>query len=53
VLKLHSEQKKMTANMTFLQFCRDVPLVPTGVVSIPKEKLKVINADSPTRKRKA
>ena len=39
VLKLYPEKKKVTANMTFLmplQFGRDLPLAPTGVVFIPK-----------------
>ena len=39
VLKLHPEQKNVTANMTAtspIQFGRDLPAAPTGVVPIPK-----------------
>ena len=45
VLKLCLEQKKVTTNMASLQFGRELPPVPAGVVSIPKEELKVINTD--------
>jgi len=45
VLKLHSEQKKVTANMTsFLQFGVQPPTL-AGVVSIPKGELRVLNID--------
>ena len=44
VLKLRPEQK-VTANMTSLQFGRNLLLVPAGMVPIPKGELKVINAD--------
>ena len=45
VLKLHPEQKKVTANMTsFLQF-RKQPPAPSGVVPIPKGELRMINTD--------
>jgi len=49
VLKLRPEQKKVTANMTAtspLQFDWDLPPAPTGVVPIPRGKLRVINTDS-------
>ena len=39
VLKLHPEQKKVTANMTamsLIQFERNISLAPTGVVLISK-----------------
>ena len=55
VLKLCPEQKKVTANVTSsvsLQFDRDLPLAPTGVVPIPKEKLRVINTDPHNKKEK-
>jgi len=43
VLKLHPEQKQVTANMTsFLQFGRQLP-TPSGVVPIPKGELRMIN----------
>ena len=45
MLKLRPEQKKVTANMSSLQFCRDLPLVSGGAIPILKEELKVINAD--------
>ena len=45
VLKLRREQKKVTANMTPLQFGRDLLSVPARVVLIPKRKLKVVNID--------
>jgi len=46
ILKLHLEQKKVTANMTsFLQFGKKSPK-PAGVVPIPKGELRVINAYS-------
>jgi len=45
VLKLHPEQKKVTANVTsFLQFGNQPP-TPAGVVSIPKGELRIINTD--------
>jgi len=50
VLKLRPEQKKVTANMTSLQFGRDLPLVPTGVVPLPKEELRLINTDLHNKK---
>ena len=43
VLKLRPEQKKVTANMTAtspIQFGRDLPPTPIGVVLIPKEELR-------------
>ena len=49
VLKLRPKQKKVTANMTAtspLQFDWDLPPAPTGVVPIPRGKLRVINTDS-------
>jgi len=55
VLKLRSEQKKVTTNMTNttpFQFGRDLPLAPIGVVPIPKEELRVINTDSHNQKEK-
>jgi len=45
VLKFRLEQKKVTANMIFLQFGKVLPSVPVGVVSIPKGEIKVINID--------
>ena len=48
MLKLRPEQKKVTANMTAtspIQFGRDLPLAPTGVVPFPKRKLREINTD--------
>ena len=48
VLKLHLEQKKVTANMTvisLLQLGRDLPPAPTVVVPIPRGELRVINID--------
>jgi len=48
LLKLCPEQKNMTANMTSsvpLQFGKDIPLAPTGVILIPKGKQRVINVD--------
>jgi len=45
VLKLHSEQKKVTANMTsFLQFGVQPPTL-TGVVPILKGELRALNID--------
>ena len=45
VLKLCSDQKKVTANMTsFLQFGVQPP-TPAGVVPILKGKLRVLNID--------
>jgi len=48
VLKLRLEQKKVTTNMTtssHIQFGQNFPLAPTGVVSIPKKEIRVINID--------
>jgi len=48
VLKLQPEQKKVTANMTAtssIQLSQDLLLVPTGVVLIPKEELRVVSTD--------
>jgi len=48
VLKLHPEQKKVTADITAsspIQFEWNFPLAPTGVVPIPKGELRVINTD--------
>ena len=39
VLKLRPEQKKVTANTVSLQFGTGLPLVPAGVVPIPKGEL--------------
>ena len=45
VLKLHPEQKQVTANMTsFLQFGRQPP-TPSGVVPIPRGELRMVNTD--------
>ena len=55
VLKLHPEQKKVTANMidtSPLQFSRDLLLAPTRVAPIPKGKLRVINTDPYNQKEK-
>ena len=56
VLKLHPEQKKVTANMTVsspIQFGRNLPLVPIRVVLIPKGKLRVtISTDPHNQKEK-
>ena len=52
MLKLHPDQKKVTANMTFIQFGRDLPLAPGRVISIPKGKLKVINTNPHHREEK-
>jgi len=55
VLKLRPEQKKVTANMTttsLIQFGRDLPLAPTGVVPILKGELRVINIDPHNQKEK-
>ena len=41
ILKLRPEQKKVTANMTSLQFCKEPPLVLAGMVPI----LKVTEGD--------
>ena len=56
VLKLRPEQKNVTTNMTSLttlQFGKHLPLATTGVVPIPKGKLKVINIDPHNNKKKA
>jgi len=46
VLKLRSEQKKVTASMTsFLQFGVQPPML-VAVVPIPKGELRVINTNS-------
>ena len=53
VLKLHPERKKVTNNMTsltLLQFGRDCPLAPIGVVPILKAELKVIKTDPQNKK---
>ena len=52
VLKLCLEQKNVTANMTFLQFGKEFPSVPAGVVSILKGELRVINTDPHNEKEK-
>ena len=36
VLKLHLEQKKVTTNLTSLQFGKELPSVPAGLFPIPK-----------------
>jgi len=53
VLKLHTEQKKVMANMTFLQFGKEFLSVLADVVPISKGKLKVINTDPHNKKEKA
>ena len=52
VLKLRREQKKVTANMTPLQFGRDLLSVPGRVVPIPKRKLKVVNINLHSKEEK-
>ena len=52
VLKLYPEQKKVTVNITSIQFGRDLSLAPTGGVSIPKGRLKVVNIDPYKKKEK-
>jgi len=55
VLKLHPEQKKVTANMTTIspiQFGWNLPLAPTGVVPIPKGELRMINTDPHNQREK-
>ena len=55
VLKLHQEQKKVTANMTTTSidsFGRNLLLATTGVVLIPKGELRVINTDPHNQKKK-
>ena len=52
VLKLHPEQKKVTANMTSLQFGKELPSVLAGVIPIPKVGLRVINTDPHNKKEK-
>ena len=55
VLKIRLEQKKVTANMTAtspIQFGQNFPLAPTGVVPIPKRKLRVINTDPHNQREK-
>jgi len=52
VLKLRPEHKKVTANMTSMQFGRDLPLALARVVPISKRELKVINADPHLREEK-
>jgi len=55
MLKLRPGQKKVTANMISLaplQFGRDLPLAPIGVVPIPKGELTVINIDPHNKKEK-
>jgi len=38
--------------MTFLKFGRDLPLMPAGVVHIPKGELNAINTDPHLKKEK-
>jgi len=52
MLKLHLVQKKVIANMTSLQFGRDLQPTSSGVVPIPKGKLRVINTDSHHQREK-
>ena len=52
VLKLRPEQKKVTANMTSLQFGKELPSVPAGVIPIPKGGLKLVNTDPHNKKEK-
>ena len=50
VLKLRSEQKKVTANAATIQFGSGFPPMPAGVVPIPAGELKIVNSD-PYRQR--
>jgi len=52
VLKLHLEQKKVTTNLTSLQFGKELPSVPAGLFPIPKGELRVINIDPHNKKEK-
>ena len=55
VLKFCPELKKVTANITAtspIQFGRDLPLAPTGVVHILKGELRVINTDPHNQREK-
>jgi len=55
VLKLRAEKKMVTANMTSLmplQFGRDLPLAPTGMVHILKGELRVIYTYPHNKKEK-
>ena len=45
VLKLHPEQKKVTANMTSFLQLRNQPPTLAGVVPIPKGELRMVNTD--------
>ena len=51
-LKLRPKQKRVTVNMTFLQFGRDLPSMPAGAVPISKGELKVVNADPHHKEKK-
>jgi len=54
-LKLHPEQKMLTANMTAtspIQSGRDLPPALTRVVPIPKGELRVVNTDPHNQKDK-
>ena len=53
VLKLRPEQKKVTANMTSLQFGKEFPSVSAGVVPIPKGELRVISTNPHNKKEKS
>jgi len=52
VLKLCPEQKKVTVNMTSLQFDKELPSVLAGVIFIPKRELRLINIDPHNKKEK-
>ena len=55
VLKIRPERKKVNANITAtspIQFERNLPLAPTGVIPFSKEELRVINTDSHNQKEK-
>jgi len=52
VLRLRPEQKMVMANMMSLKLGIELPSVPTGVVSILKGELRVINTDPPNKKEK-
>jgi len=53
VLKLHSKQKNVTANLTSIHFSRDLPLTSVGLVIIPKRKQRVINIDPHNKNKRA
>jgi len=53
VLELRPEQKKVTVNMTSLQFGKELLSILAGVVTIPKKELRVINTNPHNKKEKA